>query len=121
MAAGVLVQDAQSNLLASAHRTVGQHREYEFTFPLRNDDLGDTLWGRDRTYMLAVLVGPRPTYTGIDEAVWMSDQVLVRLASPATESIYRPPLTAAALPSHGAPGEQPDHQHHETPGKQHQH
>jgi len=114
MAAGILVQDAQSNLLASAHRTIGQHREYELTFPLRNDDVGDTLWERDRTYMLAVLVGPQSTYSSIDDAVWMSDQVLIRLGSPSTESIYRPPLTAAA--SHGAPGGQ-DPQPHATPGE----
>lgn len=109
MAAGILVQDAQSNLLASAQRSDGQHRDYEFSFPLRNDDLGDTLWERDRTYMLAVLLGPQPTYTGIDDAVWMSDQVLIRLGSPSTESIYRPPLTAVAPPLHGMPGG--SHQH----------
>ena len=111
MAAGILVQDAQSNLLARAHRTIGPHREYEFTFPLRNDDLGDTLWERDRTYMLAVLVGPQSRYTGIDDAVWMSDQALIRLGRPSTESIYRPPLTAATSPSHSTPGGTHQHQH----------
>jgi hypothetical protein len=109
MASGVLVQDAQSNVLASAHRTVGQHREYEFIFPLQNDDLGDTLWRRDRTYMLAVLVGLQSRYTGMDNTVWMSDQVLIRLGRPSTESIYRPPLSAAASPSHGTSGG--SHQH----------
>lgn len=121
MAAGILVQDAQSNLLASAHRTTGQHREYEWSFPLRNDDLGDTLWERDQTYMLAVLVGPQPGYTGIDEAVWMSDQVLIRLGRPSTESIYRPPLTVAASPAPRSPGAQHDHAPQETSGQQPQH
>ena len=109
MAAGILVQDAQSNLLASAHRSDGQHREYEFSLPLRNDDLGDTLWERNRTYMLAVLVGPQSTYNGIDDAVWMSDQVLIRVGSPSMESIYRPPLTAATASPHGTSGG--SHQH----------
>ena len=121
MAAGILVQDAQSNVLASAHRATGQHYEYEFTLPLRNDDLGDTLWERDHTYMLAVLVGPQSRYTGMDDAVWMSDQVLIRLGAHATESIYRPPLAAATLPSQGTPEEQHHHEHQEAPGTHHQH
>lgn len=111
MAAGILVQDAQSNLLASTHRTIGQHREYEFTFPLRNDDLGDTLWERNHTYMVAVLIGPQSRYTGIDDTVWMSDQVLIRLGNPSTESIYRPPLTAATSPWHTTPGGPHQHPH----------
>lgn len=116
------VQDAQSNLLASAHRTVGPHREYEWRSPLRNDDLGDTLWERDHTYMLAVLIGPQSRYTGIiDEAAWMSDQVLIRLGHPSTESIYRPPLTVATSPAPGIPGAQHDRPHQETSGQQHQH
>jgi hypothetical protein len=109
MAAGILVQDAQSNLLAGAQRSDGQHRDYEFSFPLRNDDLGDTLWERDRTYMLAVLLGPQPAYTGINDAVWMSDQVLIRVGSPSMESIYRPPLTTATVSPHGTSGG--SHQH----------
>ncbi len=111
MAAGILVQDQQSNVLASAHRTDGQQREYELSFPLRNDDLGDTLWERGRTYMLAVLVGPKASYAGINRAVWMSDQVLIRLGEPSTESIYRPPLTAAASSSHGTPDGAYQHRH----------
>ncbi len=111
MASGVLVKDAQDNILARGHRTVGRHREYEFTFPQRNDDLGDTLWEREHTYMVAVLVGLQPMYAGINDAVWMSDQVLIRVGSPATESIYRPPLGAAASPTHEIPGEQNQHQH----------
>ncbi|GIX49719.1 MAG: hypothetical protein KatS3mg131_3930 [Candidatus Tectimicrobiota bacterium] len=94
MSTGVLVQDAKSNLLESGHRGVGPAREYEFRFPLANDDLGDTAWQRHHTYMLAVLLGPQPAYRGVNEAVWMSDQILVRLGSPATTSIYRPPLPA---------------------------
>jgi hypothetical protein len=121
MAAGILVQDAHSNLLASAYRSVGPAREYEWRFPLHNDDLGDTLWERDRTYMLAVLVGPQARYTGIDDAVWMSDQALIRLGNPSTESIYRPPLTAAAAPTHGTTKGQHDHQHPEAPGKPPEH
>ncbi len=111
MAAGILVQDAQSNLLGAAHRTHGQHREYEFSFPLRNDDPGDTLWERDRTYMLAVLVGPQSTYSGIDASVWMSDQVLIRLGRPSTESIYRPPPIPAATRSPGGAGTGHRHGH----------
>lgn len=111
MAAGILVQDQQSNLLASAHRTDGQQQGYEFAFPLRNDDLGDTLWERGHTYMLAVLVGPDASYTGIDRTVWMSDQVLVRLGEPSTESIYRPPLTTAASSAHETRGSAHQHRH----------
>lgn len=111
MAAGILVQDQQNNVLASAHRSNGQQREYEFTFPLRNDDLGDTLWERDRTYMLAVLVGPEASYSGINRTVWMSDQVLIRLGQPSSESIYRPPLAAAASSAHEAPADAHQHRH----------
>ena len=58
MASGDLVQDPQPNLIASAHRTVGKVREYEFAFPLKNESLGNTAWERDRSYQIAVLVGP---------------------------------------------------------------
>lgn len=78
----------------SAHRTVGKGREYEFTFPLKNADLGDTLWERDQSYMVALLVGPRQEYQGVDEDVWMSDQVLIRIGSPSTLSMYLPPYVA---------------------------
>jgi hypothetical protein len=75
---------------------------------LKNADLGDTLWERDKTYMIAVLVGPGQDYKGVTEDVWMSDQILIRTGSPSTLSMYIPPHGAGeeggkALPrgSHG--------------------
>lgn len=91
MSAGILVRDAQSNLVASAHRSVDHLREYEFTMPLQNADLGDTAWSRHQTYMLAVLVGPTQQYSGFGSDIWMSDQILIRVGSPSTQSIYVPP------------------------------
>lgn len=94
MASGSLVRDQQNNMIQSAHRTVGKAREYEFTMPLKNSDQADTLWERDQTYMIAVLVGPGQEYKGVTEDVWMSDQVLIRIASPSTLSMYIPPQVA---------------------------
>jgi len=65
-------------------------QQYEFTMPLKNADLGDTLWGWGQTYMIAVLVGPGQEYKGVSEDVWMSDQILIRIGSPSTLSMYLP-------------------------------
>lgn len=95
MASGDLVQDPQPNLIASGHRAVGKGREYEFAFPLKNQSLGNTAWERDRSYQIAVVVGSSKDFQGITEATWMSDQVLIRIGSRSTASIYYPPLPAA--------------------------
>lgn len=94
MAAGDLVQDPQPNLTASAHRTVGNGREYEFAVPLKNESLGNTAWERDRSYQIAVLLGPTKEFTEVTPTTWMSDQVLIRVGSRSTTSIYHPPLPA---------------------------
>jgi hypothetical protein len=94
MASGSLVRDQVGNLVKAAHRTAGKDREYEFTMPLKNADLGDTLWERDQTYMIAILVGPGQEYRGVSEDVWMSDQILIRIGSPSTLSMYIPPHAA---------------------------
>ena len=96
MASGDLVQDPQPNLIASGHRTVGKVREYEFAFPMRNDSLGNTAWERDRSYQIAVLVGPSREFKGVTEDAWMSDQILLRIATHSTASIYDPPLAGTA-------------------------
>ena len=95
MASGDLVQDPQPNLIASGHRTIGKTREYEFAFPLKNESLGNTAWERDRSYQLAVLVGPTKEFRGVTEKTWMSDQILIRIGIPSTVSIYHPPMPAA--------------------------
>lgn len=94
MASGSLVRDQVGNLIKAAHRTAGKDREYEFTMPLKNADLGDTLWERDQTYVIAVLVGPGQEYKGVSEDVWMSDQILIRIGNPSTLSMYIPPHVA---------------------------
>ncbi len=94
MASGSLVRDQVGNLIKAAHRTAGKDREYEFTMPLKNADMGDTLWERDQTYMIALLVGPEQEYKGVTEDVWMSDQILIRIGSPSTLSMYLPPRAA---------------------------
>ena len=91
MASGSLVRDQQSNVLRSADRSLGSGREYEFTMSLKNSDQGDTLWERDQTYMVAVLVGPGQEYKGVTEDVWMGDQILIRIGSPSSLSMYMPP------------------------------
>jgi hypothetical protein len=96
MAAGDLVQDPQPNLTASAQRKISGSREYELAFPLRNDSLGNTAWERDRSYQIAVLVGPTKQFRGVTEDTWMSDQVLIRIRSRSTVSIYDPPLAEAS-------------------------
>jgi len=92
MASGDLVQDPQPNVIASAHRTVPNGREYEFAFPLKNESLGNTAWERHRSYQIAVLVGTTTDFTGVTQATWMSDQVYIRIGSRSTASIYDPPL-----------------------------
>ncbi|MFQ5882993.1 MAG: hypothetical protein ACE5I9_11075 [Candidatus Methylomirabilales bacterium] len=86
------MRDQQSNLVQSAHWTIGKSREYEFTTPLENADQGDILWKRDQAYMIALLVGPGQEYQGVNEDVWMSDQILIRIATPSTLSMYLPAL-----------------------------
>ena len=103
MASGSLVRDQASNIIKSAHRPVGQTREYEFTMSLKNSDQGDTLWERDQTYMVALLVGPDREYKGVSEDVWMSDQVLIRIGTPSTLSMYIPPPAAGPDRGKSAP------------------
>jgi hypothetical protein len=109
MAFGDLVQDPQPNLIASAHRTLGNTREYEFAFPLMNDGLGNTVWETDGSYQIAVLVGPTDEFQGVTEDTWMSDQVHLRIGSRATASIYHPPLPVGP----GGEGSQPGGHRHE--------
>ena len=103
MASGSLVRDLQSNVLRSAHRTSGKVREYEFTMHLKNPDLADTLWEQNQPYMIAVLVGPEQEYKGVSEDVWMSDQVLIRIGSASTLSMYLPPYVAREKGEKAAP------------------
>jgi hypothetical protein len=103
MASGSLVRDLQSNLLQSAYRTVGSAREYEFIMSLKNSDQGDTLWERDQSYMVAVLVGPGQEYRGVSDDVWMSDQILIRIGGPSTLSMYVPPHVAGQEGSKATP------------------
>jgi len=94
MASGDLVRDPQPKLIASGHRTVPQGREYEFAFPLKNESLGNTLWERDRSYQIAILVGETREFRGVTQGTWMSDQVLIRVGNRSATSIYHPPLLA---------------------------
>ena len=95
MAAASLVRDKESNLKQAAFRKNGRFMEYEFAFPYKNQDPGDTLWELGKAYQLAVLVGPTQDYQGMSEDTWMSDQIYIRLGSPSKESIYNPPLQPA--------------------------
>lgn len=95
MASGDLVQDPKPNLIASAHRAIPKGREYEFAFPLKNGSLGNTAWERNRSYQIAVLVGTTTDFAGVTPETWMSDQVLIRVGSRSTASIYHPPLPLA--------------------------
>src|SRR5919109_3400514 len=96
MASGDLVQDPRPNLIASAHRTVHTGREYEFAFPLMNESLGNTAWERERSYQIAVLVGPTNEFGGVTEDTWMSDQIHIRIGNRSAASIYDPPLQVAS-------------------------
>lgn len=101
MASGDLVQDPQPNLVAAAHGKTGLRREYEFAFPLENASLGNTAWERGRSYQISVLVGPTGEFRGVTSDTWMSDQLLIRIGSRSTASIYDPPV--------GAPTEREPH------------
>ena len=83
-----LVKDRESNLIERASRTDGVHREYEFVFPLKNEDPGDAYWEQGKAYMLAFLVGPEETFHGITADTWMSDQILLRIGNTSEQSIY---------------------------------
>jgi hypothetical protein len=94
MAAASLVRDQSSNLKEVAIRKIGMSMEYEFAFPYRNEDLGDSFWQLGRAYQIAVLVGPGEKFDGVTEDAWMSDQIYIRLGSRSRESIYQPPYLA---------------------------
>lgn len=89
MASGVLVQDQKSNLLGAGSRTAGSSREYEFAFPLANEDQGDTAWEEGRAHLIAFLIGQGETFSQITPQTWMSDQVLIRIGRESRRSIYR--------------------------------
>lgn len=91
MSSASLVGDKKSNIKAVGFRRVGNATEYEFAFPLKNDDLGDTLWEIGKAYQIALLVGSSEEFKGVTEDTWMSDQIHIRLGSPSQESIYHPP------------------------------
>ena len=91
MAAATLVRDKESNLKTVGLKKVGSAMEYEFAFPLKNDDLGDTLWEMGKAYQIGILVGSSEEFKRVTEDTWMSDQVHIRLGSPSEESIYHPP------------------------------
>jgi hypothetical protein len=102
MAAASLVRDKESNVKEAAFRKVGKDMEYEFAFPYRNEDLGDSFWQLGRAYQIAVLVGPGEKFDGVTEDTWMSDQIYIRLGSRSQESIYQPPyLPGADRMDHG--------------------
>lgn len=82
---------------------MGSVREYEITMPLKNADEGDILWERDKSYMIALLVGPGQEYSGVSEDVWMSDQILIRIGNPSTLSMYVPPHLRMQDEEKGAP------------------
>lgn len=96
MASGDLVQDPQPSLTASAHHVAGTRREWELAFPLMNRSAGNTAWREDESYQVSVLVGPSARFNGVTEDTWMSDQVMIRVGSRSTRSIYDPPLTGAS-------------------------
>jgi hypothetical protein len=112
MVAASLVRDKNSNLKQAGFRKAGKGMEYEFAFPYRNDDLGDSLWQIGRAYQLAILVGPGEEFEGIDENTWMSDQIYIRVGSRSRDSIYQPPY----LPGGGTM----DHQEHSDGGEHEQ-
>jgi hypothetical protein len=106
MAVASLVRDKDSNVKESGFRKVGKGMEYEFAFPYRNDDLGDSFWRLGKAYQIAILVGPGEEFKGATENSWMSDQIYIRLGSPSKESIYHPPYFAQR--------ETKDHHEHST-------
>lgn len=94
MASGTLVRDKESNLKGVGFRKVGKLMEYEFAFPYRNEDPGDSFWQLGRAYQIAMLAGPTEEFNGVTEDTWMSDQIYIRLGSRSQESIYQPPYLA---------------------------
>src|SRR6266536_1941178 len=96
MASGTLVRDQNSNLKEVASRKIGKGMEYEFAFPYRNEDLGDSFWQLGKAYQIAILVGPTEKFNSVTENTWMSDQVYIRLGSRSQESIYQPPYLAGS-------------------------
>ena len=94
MASGTLVRDKESNLKGAAFRKVGKGMEYEFAFPYRNEDLGDSLWRLGKAYQIAILVGSTEKFDGVTEDTWMSDQIYIRLGTRSQDSIYQPPYLA---------------------------
>ena len=94
MASGTLVRDKESNLKELAFRQVGKGMEYEFAFPYRNEDLGDSFWQMGKAYQIAILVGPTEEFNGVTEDTWLSDQIYIRLGSRSQDSIYQPPYLA---------------------------
>ena len=112
MAAASLVRDKDSNLKEAGFRKVGKGVEYEFAFPYRNEDLGDSFWQLRRAYQIAVLVGPGEKFDGVTEDTWMSDQIYIRVGSRSRDSIYQPPY----LPG----GDTMDHREHSHGGEHEQ-
>ena len=112
MAAASLVRDKESNVKEAAFRKVGKDMEYEFAFPYRNEDLGDSFWQLGRAYQVAVLVGPAEKFDAVTEDTWMSDQIYIRLGSRSEESIYQPPYLAV--------GDTMDHREHSHGGEHEQ-
>ena len=112
MASATLVRDKESNLKEVAFRKVGKSMEYEFAFPYKNEDLGDSLWQVERAYQIAILVGTTEKFDSVTEDTWMSDQIYIRLGSRSQDSIYQPPYLAESDAtdhpehSHGAEDEQ---------------
>ena len=96
MASATLVRDKESNLKAVGFRRVGESMEYEFAFPYKNENLGDSFWQIGRAYQIAILVGPSEEFSGVTPDTWMSDQIYVRLGSPSEDSIYHPPYLVQA-------------------------
>ncbi len=88
MASGFLVQDQTSNLLGAGFKSVGSTSEYEFAFPLTNEDLGDTAWEDGRAYLIAFLIDEGETFSQITPQTWISDQVLIRIGGKSRRSIY---------------------------------
>ncbi len=88
MASGFLVQDQTSNLLGAGFRSVGSTREYEFAFPLTNEDPGDTAWEDGQAYLIGFLIGQEETISQITPQTWISDQVLIRIGRESRRSIY---------------------------------
>jgi len=97
MPVAYLVKDQKSNLIEHASKsfadaqkdiTQGGYREYEFVFPLKNEDPGDTYWEQGKAYMLTFLVGPGETPHGVTPDTWMSDQILLRIGNASEQTIY---------------------------------